>query len=346
MESTGRARVGPPVFMLRPAWSRPERTVSMLRRSLPLALAAGLLLLTGCGGGGNGDDGQAAGASSLDELAPGLQQASYALGVDMGRQVAGMPGSGDHDVVIQGMQDMLADQSRIDFMQAREIMAVHAHDHGEGEGEAHDHPDTWTENGFASEQAQRSYAIGVTLAQFASMQLAELDTHALSQGLTDRLGGEELLVAEDSTRAIVTSFQRDLNERLATENLQAGQEFLAENAEREGVITTESGLQYEVLREGDGSAHPSADSTVKVHYHGTLIDGEVFDSSVERGEPISFPLNRVIPGWTEGVQLMTPGAKYRFYIPTELAYGQQVRPGSPIGPNEALIFEVELLEIQ
>jgi FKBP-type peptidyl-prolyl cis-trans isomerase FkpA len=316
----------------------------MLRRSLPLALVAGLILVIGCGGGGNGDGGQAGGAGSLDELSQGLQEASYALGVDMGRQVAGMPGSGDFDVVIRGMQDMLADEAKLDAMQAREIMAVHDQDHGEDGG--HEHPDTWTENGFATEEAQRSYAIGVTLAQFASMQLAELDTLALSQGLTDRLGGEELLVAEDSTRTIITTFQRDLNERLATENLEAGQRFLAENARREDVVTTESGLQYEVLREGDGGVQPAADSTVKVHYHGTLIDGEVFDSSVDRGEPISFPLNRVIPGWTEGVQLMTPGAKYRFYIPTDLAYGQQVRPGSPIGPNEALIFEVELLEVQ
>jgi FKBP-type peptidyl-prolyl cis-trans isomerase len=313
----------------------------MLRRSLLLTFLATLAVLTACGDGGGGDD---QGVAGLTSLSSGLQEASYALGVDMGRQVAGMPGAENTGNVVQGLRDMMADTPKIDFMEAREIMSVHAH--AEGEETDHDHPDTWTERGFASEQDQRAYAVGITLAQFAQMQLAEIDEAALVQGLTDKLGGKELLCSEDSTRTIITTFQRELNERLAGENLEAGRKFLEENAKREGVVTTDSGLQYEVLQEGDGEAHPTATSTVRVHYHGTLIDGEVFDSSVDRGEPISFPLNRVISGWTEGVQLMTEGAKYKFFIPTELAYGTQVRPGGPIGPNEALIFEVELLEIQ
>ncbi len=124
-----------------------------------------------------------------------------------------------------------------------------------------------------------------------------------------------------------------------------GENFLALNAQRPEVHTTPSGLQYEILREGTGTEHPTAASNVKVHYHGTLINGEVFDSSIERGEPISFPLNAVIQGWTEGVQLMTEGAKYRFYIPYQLAYGER-GAGRQIPPYSALIFDVELLEIE
>jgi FKBP-type peptidyl-prolyl cis-trans isomerase FklB len=125
----------------------------------------------------------------------------------------------------------------------------------------------------------------------------------------------------------------------------AGEEFLAENAKREGVVVTESGLQYEVMTavEGD-AAKPTAADTVSVHYHGTLIDGTVFDSSVERGEPVQFPLGNVIPGWTEGVQLMKVGEKFKFFIPAELAYGAR-SPSPKIPANSALVFEVELLEI-
>ena len=129
------------------------------------------------------------------------------------------------------------------------------------------------------------------------------------------------------------------------ENKAAGVAFLAENTKKANVVTTASGLQYEVLTPGTGTVSPSATETVKVHYKGTTLDGKEFDSSYSRGEPISFPLNRVIPGWTEGVQLMTEGAKYRFYIPSELAYGEQGAGGS-IGPNSTLIFDVELLKIQ
>lgn len=124
-----------------------------------------------------------------------------------------------------------------------------------------------------------------------------------------------------------------------------GEQFLALNSQRPEVHTTPSGLQYEILQEGSGTEHPTATSKVKVHYHGTLINGQVFDSSIERGEPISFPLNAVIPGWTEGVQLMTEGSKFRFYIPFQLAYGER-GAGGQIPPYSALIFDVELLEIE
>lgn len=130
----------------------------------------------------------------------------------------------------------------------------------------------------------------------------------------------------------------------ASENLQKGVDFLAKNSKAEGVKTTDSGLQYLVLKKGTGTTHPGATDRVKVHYHGTLIDGTVFDSSVERGQPISFGLNRVIKGWTEGLQLMVVGEKTRLFIPSNLAYGKR-GAGSVIGPDMTLIFDVELLGI-
>lgn len=129
----------------------------------------------------------------------------------------------------------------------------------------------------------------------------------------------------------------------SAENLKAGQDFLTENKTKPGVTELPSGLQYEILNEGSG-AKPSATDTVKCHYHGTLIDGTIFDSSVQRGQPAKFPLNMVIKGWTEGVQLMPEGSKWRFYIPADLGYGER-QVSAQIGPNCALIFDVELLEI-
>jgi FKBP-type peptidyl-prolyl cis-trans isomerase FklB len=136
-------------------------------------------------------------------------------------------------------------------------------------------------------------------------------------------------------------FQR--NQKKAAENLAAGQAFLTENAQKEGVVTLESGLQYQVLEMGAGEK-PQATDQVSCHYHGTLIDGTVFDSSVERGQPASFPLNRVIKGWTEGLQLMPVGSKFRFFIPPHLAYGERA-VSAVIGANSTLIFDVELLGI-
>lgn len=133
------------------------------------------------------------------------------------------------------------------------------------------------------------------------------------------------------------------NQKAAKENIEIGRQFLADNKNQPGVVETLSGLQYQVLAKGEGNAHPKASDTVTVHYHGTLIDGTVFDSSVERGEPIAFPLNRVIKGWTEGVQLMSVGDKYRFFIPSTLAYGN--RSTGKIEGGSVLIFDVELISI-
>lgn len=144
---------------------------------------------------------------------------------------------------------------------------------------------------------------------------------------------------------VVFFFKRNANnEKAAAENNAIGKSFLAKNKDVEGVIETASGLQYQVLEQGEGTEHPAASSKVKVHYHGTLLDGSVFDSSVDRGEPISFGLNQVISGWTEGVQLMVAGDKFRFFIPSELGYGN--RAAGKIAPGSLLIFDVQLLEIQ
>jgi FKBP-type peptidyl-prolyl cis-trans isomerase FkpA len=132
---------------------------------------------------------------------------------------------------------------------------------------------------------------------------------------------------------------------MAETELEKGEAFLKENAKKEGVKTTASGLQYKVLKEGDGKS-PKATDTVQVNYRGTLIDGKEFDSSYKRGEPAEFPLNRVIPGWTEGVQLMKEGAKYQFTIPSKLAYGERGTPGGPIPGNATLVFEIELLKVK
>lgn len=134
------------------------------------------------------------------------------------------------------------------------------------------------------------------------------------------------------------------NHKVADENFASGQAFLVDNGKKDGVITTESGLQYMVLKSGSGTVHPAANSRVKVHYHGTLIDGTVFDSSVDRGEPIDFGLNQVIKGWQEGLQYMVEGEKIRLFVPSTLAYGKNGT--GPIPPSSVLIFDVELLEIQ
>lgn len=144
---------------------------------------------------------------------------------------------------------------------------------------------------------------------------------------------------------VILFLVRNANNKAAAEvNISAGNAFLEENKKVEGVVETESGLQYLVLHRGEGEQKPSASSKVKVHYHGTLIDGTVFDSSVDRGQPLSFGLNQVIKGWTEGVQLMNVGDKFRFFIPSKLGYGN--RAAGKITPGSLLIFEVELLEIQ
>jgi FKBP-type peptidyl-prolyl cis-trans isomerase len=153
----------------------------------------------------------------------------------------------------------------------------------------------------------------------------------------------EMAMTEEEANTVVRAFFESAGEREAQKCLEEGNAFLEQNKTREGVTTTESGLQYEILTEGTG-AIPTAEDQVRVHYHGTTIDGTVFDSSVERGEPAVFGVTQVIPGWTEALQLMPVGSKWKIYLPSSIAYGER-GAGADIKPNSALIFEVELLEI-
>jgi FKBP-type peptidyl-prolyl cis-trans isomerase len=204
-----------------------------------------------------------------------------------------------------------------------------------------------------TDETKASYGIGYGFAQnlMGQTQGIELSADALAQGIKDAMSEAEMKVPEADVQAAIQVLQQrqmEVAKAKATEAAAAaraeGEAFLKKNAKKDGVTTTDSGLQYEVMTKGDSDEHPSAESTVQVHYHGTLIDGTVFDSSVDRGEPIDFPLNGVIAGWTEGVQLMSPGDKYRFFIPADLAYGDsQASPLIP--PGSTLIFEVELLDI-
>ena len=191
-----------------------------------------------------------------------------------------------------------------------------------------------------------SQIIGYGFGKRMAGQGFSLDFDKLLQGIKDGAAGKEPAVKPDEEQQIMMQFQTALQAveaKKAEKNVQAGKDFLVSNGKKQGVTTTASGLQYEVMKAGDG-AKPAATDTVKVHYHGTLVSGKVFDSSVQRGEPIEFALNQVIKGWTEGVQLMPKGSKYKFTIPSDLAYGPSGQ--GEIGPNEVLIFEVELLDFK
>jgi len=195
-----------------------------------------------------------------------------------------------------------------------------------------------------------SYLMGVNIGNSLGKEMSEANFELIIQGFRDAVA-KGRLVCQDSTDMVLSMyFQEKAMNKQAEEDKKsevykvAGDKFLADNGKKQGVVTTASGLQYQVMKEGDG-VHPTAESTVKVHYHGTTIEGIVFDSSVERGEPIEFPLNQVIPGWTEGVQLMSKGAKYKFFIPQELAYGSS-SPTPVITPYSCLVFEVELLSFE
>ena len=190
-----------------------------------------------------------------------------------------------------------------------------------------------------------SYSLGVNIA--SSLQgsfLDEINYGAFFNGMTNSFEDGDLLITEEDAQKLIQSYFNALNLKRITDNLHEGQTFLANNKHREGVITTERGFQYEIIEEGTGQS-PFAHDTVVVHYTGTLIDGTVFDSSVDKPEPFKTALNRVIPGWTIGLQLMKEGSIYKFYFPTELGYGTRVRLGGLIEPNMALIFEIELIEV-
>lgn len=190
-----------------------------------------------------------------------------------------------------------------------------------------------------------SYCVGMSLGESLKQQNLEgIAPEVLAEAIKDTFEGKQLKYTPQQANEIIQGFLAEQSMKAFGKNKEEGEAFLAENAKKEGVTTTASGLQYEVISEGSGEK-PSATSNVTVHYHGTLIDGTVFDSSIERGQPASFGVHQVIKGWTEALQLMPVGSKYRLYIPQDLAYGSQPHPGGPIEPFMALVFDVELLDI-
>lgn len=198
-----------------------------------------------------------------------------------------------------------------------------------------------------SETDSLSYALGVNIASsFKNAKLDEISYKAIARAIQDVYSKDSSKIKMNDEEALkyIQDFLNRREMRIAQENLDASNKFLDENKTKEGVVVDSSGLQYKIIQEGTGPM-PTAEDIVKVHYKGTLIDGTQFDSSYDRGEPAQFKLNQVIPGWTIGLQKMKVGSKFILYIPSNLAYGERVRPGSPIGPNQALIFEVELLDI-
>lgn len=205
-------------------------------------------------------------------------------------------------------------------------------------------------NNTSSEAEKVGYSFGYLMGRSNADTLKDLDLDAFSQGLKTAAAGQQSSLSDEEMTQVLTQYKRqsDAKELIvlkqkAEENAKAGKAFLQENAKKPGIKTTKSGLQYLVLKEGKGKS-PSANSNVRVHYEGRLIDGTVFDSSIARQQPVDFRTTQVITGWTEGLQLMKVGAKYRFFIPADLAYGQ-IGSGDIIEPNSTLIFDIELLEI-
>lgn len=197
-----------------------------------------------------------------------------------------------------------------------------------------------------------SYGMGIGLGERIAQENIDIDSDAFALGLKHALGQSERLMTKEEIMTEMQAFQQQQMEKqqsaqqaLADKNQQEGEAFLAENSTKEGVITLESGLQYSIVTEGKGPK-PTADDTVEVHYSGTLLDGTEFDSSYKRNSTVSFPVSGVIAGWTEALQLMPVGSKWRLYIPSDLAYGQGGTGGGPIGPNATLLFDVELIAIK
>ena len=202
---------------------------------------------------------------------------------------------------------------------------------------------------LTTEQQKLSYSLGLIVGGQLKQDVQDVDLEAFQEGLQTIYKDGEPLLTPDQVNQVMQAFQqRKIEEqrqevaKLAQANMEKGQSYLTDNGKKDGVVTTESGLQYQQLNAGNGKK-PLATDNVQVHYRGTLVDGTEFDSSYSRGEPVTFPLNGVIPGWTEGLQLMKEGGKVRFFIPSGLAYGAQ--GSGAIGPNEVLIFDVDLIQV-
>lgn len=201
-------------------------------------------------------------------------------------------------------------------------------------------------NPFKNNTDSASYALGVRIAQnLKGSGFDKVNLSQLQKALADVLQNKKVLIAETSLDECIGKYQQKASAEKAIVAKQAGKAFLEANGKRQGVVTLASGLQYQVIKAGADTAKPTLNDKVKCHYHGTLIDGTVFDSSVDRGEPVSFPLNGVIKGWQDALQLMTVGSKWKLFIPSDLAYGDRAA-GASIPPGSTLVFEVELLAIE
>lgn len=201
-------------------------------------------------------------------------------------------------------------------------------------------------NPLKNNKDSAGYALGIRILQNLQAQgLDAVNVAMLQKAMNDVLQKKPLLLKEDVLDRCIGTFANEVNEAKLEKSKKASKDFLAANGKRQGVVTLPSGLQYEILKDNPGGAKPTASDQVKCHYHGTLIDGTIFDSSVDRGEPIVFSVGGVIRGWQEALQLMTVGSKWKLYVPSDLAYGDQ-QAGPKIGPGSTLIFEVELLSIE
>lgn len=308
-----------------------------------LGLAVAMVALSSC----NNQKRQATLNSEIDSV-------SYALGLDINRNITNVFKQANMNAVIQGFKDegdstavKISDPNtllRSFFMKKQqEAMAKAKDSTAVAEEEV---PNTNTTANLLSESDSVSYAIGLDIASRLKPSFPDLKNEIFVQAIEEAADSTKALIDVKNVGDIVNAYFTKKQAAKAEEAKAAGIKFLEENKKKDGVVTTESGLQYTVLKEGSG-AQPKATDNVTVHYHGTTPEGTVFDSSVNRGEPTSFGLNQVIKGWTEGVQLMKVGAKYKFFIPQELAYGANAPGGGqgPIQPYMPLVFEVELIKI-
>lgn len=295
-----------------------------------------------------------------DNLATEIDSVSYALGLDMANKIKLNFPNANGTAFIDGYGDAADTASvkvkvgdidnilRTFFMKKQQEAALKAADSTASETEKVNNN---TSSKLLSEYDTVSYALGLDMAIKIKPSFEEINDPLFVQGYKE-LGNEKALLELDGLDNILRTFFMARQQKQAEEQAnkdfgqvkEEGLKFLEENKSKEGVVVTESGLQYKVIQEGNGT-HPAATDNVTVHYHGTTPDGTVFDSSVDRGQPASFGLNQVIKGWTEGLQLMGEGAKYTFYIPQELAYGANPRGGGPIKPFMPLVFEVELIKV-
>ena len=318
-----------------------------------ILLVTGALMLSSC-----------AKNNEVKELKTEIDSVSYAIGLDISQQMPKSIENINTDAFLSGYESSSLENSLINesdlgvvmnkfqqIMQQKALAEREAQMAAGAIGEEYV-PEPLDQGTFKigdknleNEIDSISYALGMSTFMQVNRSIPEVSLNAFKTGFNQGLNNtDELLIDLDQTQPIIQGYMMGANERQAATQIEEGLAFLAENAKRDGVVVTESGLQYEIVQKGNDT-YPTATSNVTVHYTGETPEGVVFDSSRTKDSPASFGLNQVIKGWTEGVQLMGEGAIYKFYIPQELAYGANPRPGSPIKPYMPLVFEVELISV-